>query len=288
MKEIGFILVIILKIVMKKKFYLPLIALLFIFSCETDEIKEIDNKASLEDNVSKRGANNGILLNYQDHKEMLARNSFIVGELMRLDSNDKNYVFSSLNSSTNSVLMSDLFTGQNSSMFLRHYKYLAQYAIINYEGCRDIFETVTTPDSQPWPPRQTPVPYPAPETDSAQTSPMVLSLINNLIFNNTEIVIQASPNPEDIYTVGHPLNANSSNLGTFIYDTPTIYIPRGKRSQRCAVYSEEVIVDNSTVDNNRAIVLSRPNLSNGNPYSYVNFDVNTFLSNLGNTNLSKL
>lgn len=257
----------------------------FIFvSCEKEELNENIESNVARESIAKRSRGNSAVISFQDHQDMLKRNSFIIGEIIRLSPSDESYIRNSLDPVTNTVSMNTLFNGANSTSFVDNYKAIGTFALADYYGCRDSNETVTTPDTSPWPPRDPDDDDPLGRFSGNIVSQEVLDLIDKLVLNNTEIVINNPGIREDILIVGHPLTSSLAHLGYLIYNDPifTHTVIRRGQIRSCALYSQEVNIEDSDLASDNLIILSRPNLDNGNPYSYINFDIKNFLQDLDN------
>ncbi len=253
---------------MKKLFYL-FAFLLFLSSCETEEIIETSNAADTESLNLKRSRGNTTVIPLQDHKDLLAWNSFIVGEVMRLDLADRNFVLNSVDPVTKTVSMTYLLS---QSLFYDHYVHIATYATadMSYDRCGN-------PDNNLWPPADPKDPY----GNKSTVIPIhVQNLLDNLIINRTEIYLPNTVYVGNTYTVGHPLVNQIDNMGSLIY---FITLEYNYGLVFCQRHSEHMNVGPQNQADNDFIILSRPNLDNGNPYPYINFDVNLYLQDLGNS-----
>lgn len=248
---------------MKKIVHLVILAFL-VFSCETDDIKEQVETVNQEQftlNLLPPLNRFGI----QEHQEILAWNSFILGELMRISPSDKSFILSAIDPASKTVAMSTLLDQSTNSLFYDHYVFIASNAWMNAVFC------MKPGNQDPWPPLDPEDPF----GNSRTLIPIeVTSLINSLLINNTELYVQNSTASGNIYTVGHPLVNQLNHIGSMIYEVPMVNYP-------CTTYSAPTNVGASNQINNDLILLSRPNLSNGNPYSYINFDINRYLQDLG-------
>ncbi|PPK94796.1 hypothetical protein LY01_01548 [Nonlabens xylanidelens] len=266
---------------MKKEFY-PFILILFMISCETEELNNDNQVVGKEGLILKRGGNNTAVLSLSDHKDLLARNSFIVGEMMRLDANHRQHVINSLDPVTQVVSMQTLLNTSSGSSFYDHYLFIARYASMNFDGCTSLNRDINPEGGNPWPPLNPRTPFdPRPSsTNPTFTVLETLAFINEILNNNIEIVVYNPLSTGNIYTVGHPLNVQNTNLGCMIIDSPSLrYVGNGIDLNVCGKYSEPASVNASNRAANQVVVLSRPNLSKGNRYPYINFNITSYLDN---------
>jgi hypothetical protein len=254
---------------MKNIFYLLVLSLIFI-SCETEDMSEHIEARDTTGTLAKRGSNVPAVLSFQEHQDMLAWNSFIVGEVMRLSPTDRTYVLNSFDPATKTVSMTSLLS-QN--LFYEHYVHIATYASYPF------YDRCGNPDNSVWPPKDPKDPF---RRDTAMTTPTrVQNLLNNLQSNKTEIFIPTTVYSGNIFSVGHPLVDQIGHVGSLIYFTTIEY---NFGVVLCQRHSESMHVGPANQTNNDFIILSRPNLETGNPYSYINFDIHNYLRDLGNNN----
>jgi hypothetical protein len=254
---------------MKNIFYLFVLSFIFI-SCEKEELNLSNQSKDTTANSAKSGGANTAVLSLQEHKDMLAWNSFIIGEVIRLSPTDRTYLLNSIDPVTKTVSMKTLLS-QN--MFYEHYVHIATYASnSSYDRCGN-------PDNTIWPPRVPKDPF---GKNNATTTPTrVQNLLNNLQSNKTEIFIPTTVYSGNTFSVGHPLVDQIDHTGSLIYFTIIEY---NVGIVFCQRHSEPMNVGPANQTNNDFIILSRPNLDTGNPYSYINFDIHNYLRDLGNNN----
>jgi hypothetical protein len=272
---------------MKNIFYLLILTFIFI-SCETEEMSEHIEARDTAATLAKIGSNVPAVLSFQEHQDILARNSFIIGEVLRMYPETKQHIINSIDPITGSVSMQNLLNTSSGTLFYDHYFFIARYASMNTSGCRHLWIVLHPDEGIPWPPKPRNPPSPfdtrtnndgnlndGPTTGSCFTT---LDFINKVINNNTEIVIYNPLSSGDIFTVGHPLYDQSIHLGSKVIKNVIItYTGRGDDTMFCGTYSEPATVSASNQAAHNIIVLSRPNLSNGNPYPYINFDITDYL-----------
>jgi hypothetical protein len=265
---------------MKNIFYLFVLSFIFI-SCETEEMSEHIEARDTTGTFAKRGSNAPAVLSFQEHQDILARNSFIIGELLRIHPGSKQHIINSIDPITGKVSMQNLLNTSRGTLFYDQYFFIARFAYMNYNGCISAYYDINPEGGQPWPPRNPLTPFDNKTTNSILPSRTIVEttdFINKVINNNTEIVIYNPLSSGDIFTVGHPLYDQSVHLGSKVIENVIItYTGRGDDTMFCGTYSEPATVSASNQAAHNIIVLSRPNLSNGNPYPYINFDVTDYL-----------
>jgi hypothetical protein len=254
---------------MKNIFYLLILTFIFI-SCETEQMSENIEARDTTGTLAKRGGNAPAVLSLQEHKDMLAWNSFIVGEVMRLSPTDRTYVLNSFDPATKTVSMTSLLS-QN--LFFEHYVHIATYASYPF------YDRCGNPDNSIWPPKDPEDPF---KKNNTTITPIeVQNLLNNLQSNKTEIFIPNTVYSGNTFSVGHPLVDQIDHTGSLIYFTTIEY---NVGIVFCQRHSEPMNVGPANQTNNDFIILSRPNLDTGNPYSYINFDIHNYLQDLGTGN----
>lgn len=242
------------------KYAYLLLCIMAITSCEVENVDSIENATSAKELVFEAPS-----FGQQEHANLLDRNAFLVGELMRLSFSDRTLILNSIDPVTRTVSMSTLLNDSQSPLYI-HYRFLAASAIQNYILCGN-------PDTQLWPPAdpiitfENSIPSPAPSADT---------FIQLLLQHETEIYI---PNDwsSKIFTVGHPLMDVTSSIGTEIYIVPLL---QNTFRNNCLYYSVASSVDNTKLVNNEFIILSRPTAASisGNNYPYINFDITRLLN----------
>lgn len=247
-----------------KNLFLFSIFTLFFISCDVENIEE--NKTSLvHQEVNLKRAVRTPPLAKEEHQRMLELNSFIVSELILWSAVDRALVLNSIDPVTKTVSMNYLLNPNINAEFVKHYTFVASRVRINLGLC-------TNPDDTTWPPfEKTPE-----ETSLILKTQMdiipaeIQLLINNLKANRTELYIPNDIASDNFYPVGHPLENLFSNTGSVIYSVPLQF-------NNCIIYSEAHTISISELANDYQIVLSRPDLSTSNPYTYINFDIEAYL-----------
>jgi hypothetical protein len=261
---------------MKNIFYLLVLSLIFI-SCETEDMEDVSEAEHVEAVVLKRGISNTTILSKQEHVAMLDWNSYIIGQLMLYSPAAKQLVLNSLNPVSKTVSMNLLLNSASNTAFLDHYIYVATHA-------RMIPEICGNPDSTPWPPRGGPGDFGI----ERYIEPNISKLINDLTSHKTELYIPNSIANGDVHTAGHPLEDVSYNRGINNYKIPMGYVVLGVP---CVQFYYYLNISQTERADNYSIILSRPNLSTGNPFPYINFNITFYLrgpvvTRSGSTNLN--
>lgn len=250
------------------KYVLFVFSALLIISCEVENVPEtIENSGDTTLSKTLFELDLGTSsFNKSEHADLLSKNAFVIGELMRVSFQDRQLIFNAMNPTTRTVnitaLLNDLPTG-----FYERYRYIATHAIPNYANCGNPDTTTLWPPFIPQDPFKTFI-YPA--------DPTVDQEINLLMIHETEVYL---PNnwSGNIFTVGHPLSDVQHAMGIDINLVP---VSGFTGIAECIYYSVPASINTSTIVSNEFIVLSRPTSASIslNQYDYINFDIKKLLN----------
>lgn len=262
---------------MKKTFWLILsIVVLIVSSCSNDEEPSTSDQDAptadlslIVNNFSSRQSINRSTtgptpLDIATHRLLLQWNSFIIAEMMRDNPEFRDDVLNALDPITNSVTMNEIIDFSSDNPLLEKYIVYADTSQFWWSYCK--------PDtSLPWPPT---LPKSAIHFNNLRIGH---SLAYRLLEHTIEIYIPNTDFSEgDILAVGHPLNDSNVNDGYIIHENPI------ETGNDCGsvLFASEKTIDDSTLDENKLIIVSRPfqieRLTE--VYDYLDFDLQQFLA----------
>lgn len=246
---------------MKNICYLFIVSFL-VFSCEKEDLQnetEVNNQDVLSQKSDFVFEATPVAWGLSEHQWMLYWNSIIIGEMIKDDVNFRNQVLSLVNPFTHTVPMSSIIDFSTENYLSYAYRYYAENSII--------YNPVCEPDViLPFPPL-------IGVTGYAHVSSISENLVNNMIQHSTELYIPNTTVTGDIFTVGHPLIDVPSNNGVQIFIQ--------ERNVPCYMsrfFTDAIINPRIVQEQNAFVIVSRPTASSLINYSYINVDINRFLS----------
>ncbi|WP_124981350.1 hypothetical protein [Nonlabens xiamenensis] len=248
-----------------KLFFSITICLLFL-QCTTEDYLAESPTNDVNVDISAKTLS-PISYEIDEHQAILHRNSFVVGEIMRLSFADRQYILSQLDPLTRTCSMNQLFSNTD---FLQNYYHIVQFGQMDFSLC-------TNPDARLWPPEDPLEPFDRPSDIINFPSSDTYAFKSSVESYHTEIYIPVDYSNGDILTVGHPLVDQLSHQGLAVYDPP-VELQNGL--QDCIKWSQSTSIGNQNLADGDPFVLSRPKSSETYRFPYISFDIEDFLQPL--------